>query len=73
MRKLLGVAQRAILVFGGGQAICADGTVMFDANGKMARIPSPTATSSAARTGVIWGIPRRQHAWCTEHCRQYLP
>jgi hypothetical protein len=72
MTKLLGVtAAAAILVFGGGQAICADGMVMFpDAQGKMVRIPIAHSYEQCRKNGRHLGYPDGDsHAWCTEHCK----
>jgi hypothetical protein len=72
MRRLLGVAATAaILVFGIGQAICADGTVMFpDANGKMVRIPIAHSYEQCRKNGRHLRYPDGDsHAWCTEHCK----
>jgi len=70
--KLLGVtATAAVLVFGGGQAICAEGTVMFpDAQGKMVRIPIAHSYEQCRKNGRHLGYPDGDsHAWCTEHCK----
>lgn len=72
MRRLLGVAATAaILVFGGGQAICTDGRVMFpDAQGKMVRIPIAHSYEQCRKNGRHLGYPDGDsHAWCTEHCK----
>jgi hypothetical protein len=72
MRKLLGVAAiAAILVFGGGQAICADDTAIFpDVHGKMVRIPIAHSYEQCRKNGRHLGYPDGDsHAWCTEHCK----
>jgi len=72
VRTLLGVAATAaILVFGSGQAICADGTAMFpDVNGKMVKIPIAHSYEQCRKNGRHLGYPDGDsHAWCTEHCK----
>jgi hypothetical protein len=71
MRLLLGAVTAAMLVFGGGQAVRAEDTVMFpDAHGKMVRIHIAHSYEQCRKNGHNLGYPDSDsHAWCTEHCK----
>ena len=60
----------ATLIFGCGQAICADDHAMFpDVNGKMVRIPIAHTYEQCRKNGRHLGYPDGDaHAWCTQHC-----
>jgi hypothetical protein len=71
MRMLPGVVvAAATLLFGGGQAICADETVMFpDVHGKMVRISIAHSYEQCRKNGRHLGYPDGDsHTWCTQHC-----
>jgi hypothetical protein len=71
MRVLFGVVvTAATLIFGSGQAICAEETVMFpDAHGKMVRIHIAHSLEQCLKNGRNLGYPEGDsRTWCTQHC-----
>jgi hypothetical protein len=71
MRKLLGTAVTAAALIFGGQAFCADGTVMFpDVNGKLVRISIAHSYEQCVKNGRFLRYPEADsHTWCTQHCK----
>jgi hypothetical protein len=71
VRVLFGVVvTAATLIFGSGQAICAEEPVMFpDAHGKMVRIHIAHSFEQCLKNGRNLGYPEGDsRTWCTQHC-----